>query len=210
MRALVVANGERPSAALVAELRPAADAVVAADGGADTVLALGLTPDIVIGDLDSLSSAARKAIPPERIRRDTNAGATDLEKAIAYCLTEGYDTLDIVGASGGRADHALANLSVLVRYGREAQIRLVDERFAIELVAGEAEVRGPIGTVVSLVAIGPCEGVSTSGLRWELEEASLAFSARGVHNEIARAPAQVSVRSGDLLLFAGRWVEPHA
>lgn len=210
MRALVVANGEPPSAALVAELRPAADAVVAADGGADTVLALGLTPDIVIGDLDSLSSAAREAIPAERMRLDADADATDLEKAIAYCLAEGYHALDIVGASGGRADHALANLSVLVRYGREAQIRLFDERFAIQLVAGEAEVRGPVGTVVSLVAIGPCEGVSTSGLRWELEEASLAFSARGVHNEIARAPAQVSVRSGDLLLFAGRWVEPHA
>ena len=80
----------------------------------------------------------------------------------------------------------------------------------VELVAGEAEILGPVGTVVSLVAIGPCEGVSTRGLRWELEEASLAFSARGVHNEIARPPAQVSVRSGDLLLFAGRWVERHA
>ena len=97
-----------------------------------------------------------------------------------------------------------------MRFGRHARVRMVDERFAIELVDGEAGVEGPAGTVVSLVAVGRCEGVSTSGLRWELRDATLDFSARGVHNEIAHTPARVSVRSGDLLLFAGRWVERHA
>ena len=208
MRALVIANGDPPSAALLEELRGGA-LVVAADGGARSALALGVTPDIVTGDLDSIGDA-REAIPPDRIRPNPDPNATDLEKAVALCLDEGCDAVDIIGASGGRADHALANLSVLVRFGRRARLRVIDERFAIELVDGEAEVEGPAGTVVSLVAVGRCEGVTTSGLRWELHDHTLDFSAYGVHNEIAASPARVSVRSGDLLLFRGRWVERHA
>ena len=209
MRALVIANGDPPSAALLEELREGAALVVAADGGARSALALGLSPDVVTGDLDSIGDA-RHAIPPDRIRPNPDPNATDLEKAVALCLDEGCDAVDIIGAGGGRADHALANLSALVRFGRSARVRMVDERFAIELVDAEAEVEGPEGTVVSLVGIGRCEGVTTSGLRWELEDASLDFSAYGVHNEIATSPARVSVRSGDLLLFRGRWVEHHA
>ena len=209
MRAIVIANGDPPSAALLEELREGAALVVAADGGARSALALGLTPDIVTGDLDSIGDA-RDAIPADRIRPNPDPNATDLEKAVALCLDEGCDAVDIIGGGGGRADHALANLSVLVRFGRRARVRMVDERFAIELVDGEAEVDGSEGTVVSLVGIGRCEGVTTSGLRWELDDATLDFSAYGVHNEIATSPARVSVRSGDLLLFRGRWVERHA
>ena len=209
MRALVIANGDPPSAALLEELREGAALVVAADGGARSALALGLMPDIVTGDLDSIGDA-RDAIPADRIRPNADPNATDLEKAVALCLDEGCDAVDIIGAGGGRADHALANLSVLVRFGRRARVRMVDERFAIELVDGKAEVDGPEGTVVSLVGIGRCEGVTTNGLRWELDDASLDFSAYGVHNEIATSPARVSVRSGNLLLFRGRWVEHHA
>ena len=208
MRALVIANGDPPSAALLDELREGA-LVVAADGGARSALALGVMPDIVTGDLDSIGDA-RDAIPPDRIRPNTDPNATDLEKAVALCLEEGCDAIDIIGAGGGRADHALANLSVLARFGRQARVRIVDERFAIELVDGEAEVDGEAGTVVSLVALGRCEGVTTSGLRWELHDHTLEFSAYGIHNEIAHTPARVSVRTGDLLLFRGRWVEHHA
>lgn len=208
MRALVIANGDPPSAALLAELREGAALVVAADGGARSALARGLVPDIVTGDLDSIGDA-REAIPADRIRPNPDPNATDLEKAVALCLDEGCAAVDIIGGGGGRADHALANLSVLVRFGRRARVRMVDERFAIELVDGEATVEGPAGTVVSLIALGPCEGVTTRGLRWELAGAALELSAYGVHNEIAASPATVSVRSGDLLLFLGRWVEHH-
>jgi thiamine pyrophosphokinase len=67
----------------------------------------------------------------------------------------------------------------------------------------------PTGTVVSLVAIGRCTWVTTTGLRWNLARHDLVFSPYGVHNEVAQSPASVSVESGDLLLFRGRWIEKH-
>ena len=210
MRALLFANGDPPSARLTAELAAGADLVIAADGGAEHALAHGLTPDAVVGDLDSVGEGTRAAVPADRFVREAADDRTDLEKTVAYALAHGATEIDIVAAGGKRADHALANLSVLVRFQGRAAIRIVDDLFAIEAVSGETTIDGPPGTVVSLVAIGPCRGVTTRGLRWELTDATLDFSARGVHNEIATSPASISVASGDLLLFRGRWIERHA
>jgi thiamine pyrophosphokinase len=88
-------------------------------------------------------------------------------------------------------------------------VRIHDEFFEISLVDRSVEFSGPAGTVVSLVAIGECTGVTTDGLRWPLTDFTLSFSPRGIHNEIASSPARVSVHSGDLLLFRGRWIEKH-
>jgi thiamine pyrophosphokinase len=208
MRVLLFANGDSPSRELLAAIG-AVDLVVAADGGARHALAAGLTPDAVVGDLDSVDDVMRAAIPADRFHQVARLDITDLEKAVGFALDRGATDIEIVGAGGGRSDHALANLSVLRTFRGRAAIRIHDELFEISLVDGTASVAGQPGTVVSLVAIGECRGVSTSGMRWELTGFPLPFGARGIHNEVARSPASVSVDSGDLLLFKGRFIEKH-
>lgn len=208
MRALVVANGDLPSRELLQRLAAGAGLVVGADAGADGVLEAGLRLDAVVGDLDS-ASAATKSQTSAEVVEDADVDHTDLEKAVAFCIGRGATRVDVAGAGGGRADHALANLSVLRQFRGRADVRLMDDLFETRLVPGEADIAGPPGTVVSLVAVGRCEGVTTKGLRWELHERTLEFSPYGVHNEVASQPASVRVRSGDLYLFVGRWVEPH-
>ncbi|MFN0096448.1 MAG: thiamine diphosphokinase [Dehalococcoidia bacterium] len=209
MRALIVANGEPPSEALLRDLAAKASIVIAADGGADKALAAGVIPTVVVGDLDSVSPRTRATLD-SRITHIDDADSTDLEKAVTLALDRGATAIDIVAAGGGRADHALANLSVLVRYGARAEIRIHDDLFAIRRVHHEARIVAAEGTVVSLVAIGRCTGVTTIGLRWPLRDATLDFSPLGVHNEVALRPAAVRVGTGDLLLFEGRWVEKHS
>jgi len=209
MRALLFANGDLPSRALIEELSAGADLAVAADGGVDKALQSGVKVDAVIGDLDSASAEAHAVLPAAAFHPSDDADSTDLQKAVLFCIARGCDTIDIVAAGGGRADHALANLAVLVMFGRRAAIRMVDDLFSVELVTGEAVIEAKPGTVVSLVAVGPCAGVTTTGLRWNLLDASPGFSPHGVHNEVAASPATVSVATGDLLLFRGRWVEKH-
>jgi thiamine pyrophosphokinase len=210
MRALVVANGEAPSQSLLRELADEAELVIGADGGTLAVLAAHVEPDVVTGDLDSLDSAIRAHLGPDRLVLDANPDRTDLQKAIDLALARGAKEVTVVGFGGARADHALANLSVLVLYRGICRMRLVDDLFEICLVDGQVEFEAEAGTVVSLVALGRCEGVTTRGLRWDLEDYPLAFSPYGVHNEVVRNPATVSVREGDLLLFKGRFVEHHA
>ena len=210
MRALVFANGEPAPAALVTELRALADTVIAADGGARHAIANGIIPDAVVGDLDSVDDTLRAVIPSANFHKAGRLDTTDLEKAVAFAIERGATEVDIVAAGGGRADHALANLSVLVTNRGKATVRMHDEFFEISLIDGRSVVEGPPGTVVSLVALGACTGVTTDGLRWPLSDFTLPFGPRGIHNEIESPPAAVSVRSGDLLLFKGRWVEKHA
>lgn len=208
MRALVIAHGEPPSAGLLRELAGAAGVVVAADGGALVALDAGLTPDWVVGDLDTMDQFPAVPIPRERFVRDADPMTTDLEKAVRFALGRGAAAVDVAAAGGGRGDHALANLSVLVVFGRH-EVVLHDDLFAVWLVRGTTEVRGEPGTVVSLIAPGGCRGVTTRGLRWELRDEELPFSPRGVHNELVGERAEISVREGALLVFRGRWVERH-
>lgn len=209
MRALVIANGELPSAACIQELARQADLVVATDGAGPRALALGCPLSAIVGDLDSLDPAGRTELGDIPIVELPDPDRTDLEKAVQWAIDRGCTEVDVVGFGGGRADHALANYSVLVTFRRRARVRLRDDLFTISLVEGEATIVGEPGTVVSLVALGRCEGVSTRGLRWELREATLTFSSLGIHNELRSSPAWVRVRSGDLLLFRGHWAERH-
>ncbi|MEX1102814.1 MAG: thiamine diphosphokinase [Dehalococcoidia bacterium] len=210
MRVLLFADGEMPSLALIQELANAADVVFAADGGADKALSAGVRPDAVVGDLDSVSAEARRTLGEAAFHHAPSPDSTDLQKAIELALDRGATAIDIVAAGGGRADHALANLSVLPLYRGRARLRVVDDLFEVTLVEETVRIDAPVGTVVSLVAIGLCTGVTTTGLRWDLADHELVFSPYGVHNEVARPPATVSVEAGDLLLFRGRWVEKHA
>lgn len=88
-------------------------------------------------------------------------------------------------------------------------MRLVDDQFLAFGVDGREAIDAPPGTIVSLVAIGRCEGVTTRGLRWDLDHYPLTFSPYGVHNEVATSPASVSVKRGDLLVFQGRYIDRH-
>lgn len=209
MRALVFANGDPPSADLAAEFAAGADLVVAADGGAAAALAAGIHPAAVVGDLDSITDDVRAALPNAAFIRQTHPDFTDLQKAIEYCIESGATAVDVLGAAGGRSDHALANLSVLFLYRAQCNVRVIDDLFVIEAVSGPVIVEAPPGTIVSLVAIGLCQGVTTTGMRWDLTDHTLAFGPHGVHNEVAVSPATVAVGTGDLLLFRGRRIEKH-
>ncbi|MCC7364675.1 MAG: thiamine diphosphokinase [Dehalococcoidia bacterium] len=210
MRAVVFANGELPTSELVAEVCAGAGLLVAADGGVDKALAAGVTVDAVVGDLDSVSDDARGRVHPSRLHRIHDLDTTDLQKAILFCLARGAARVDVLAAGGGRADHALANLSVIPLFRGKADVRIHDDLFEVSLVDGEAVVDARPGTVVSLVAVSPCEGVTTHGLRWDLHDYPLRFSPYGVHNEVAHPPARIQVARGELLLFRGRWVESHS
>ncbi|MBA4179548.1 MAG: thiamine diphosphokinase [Anaerolinea sp.] len=209
VHALLIAHGEAPSTALLRILAGVADLVVAADGGVSHALAAGIKVDAVVGDLDSLTAEQRSLLGPGVVEWVQDADTTDLQKAIAYAIARGAVTIDIVATGGGRVDHALANLSVLLLSRGKARLRIIDDQFEVSLVEGVAVIEGEPGTVVSLVAIGQAEGVTTTGMRWDLDDYPLAFSPYGIHNELRTSPARVTVRRGDVLLFRGRWVEKH-
>jgi thiamine pyrophosphokinase len=212
---VVVSGGLAPHAAEVGPL-PAGAFVIAADSGLDHAAGLGLSVDVLVGDLDSATAPAVRAAEAAGVRIERHPidkEATDLELALDCALALGASRVTVVSGGGGaRLDHHLAEL-VLLASARFAPLRL-DARIgtarAVPVHAGEAvSLVGAPGAVLTLLALGgPAGGVTTSGLHWPLRAETLEpGSTRGVSNEIAISPVRIELTSGHLLVVGSRPLE---
>ena len=209
MRAIIFANGELPNPQSVKDLLHHGDsddvAIIAADGGTHHALAAGVTPDIVIGDLDSLSPEAQarvEAAGAQIVRFSPRKDETDLELALLYAARGSATKITILGALGGRLDQTLANVLLLALPElRGIDARIVEGAQEAFLIQGEATIDGAPGDTVSLIPLGGnAEGVTTGGLEWPLSEDTLCFGpARGVSNVLTAKQARVRLRQGILL-----------
>jgi thiamine pyrophosphokinase len=212
MSILVFANGDLDPCEWVEPYLADATAVIAADGGARHLMALSHIPDILIGDLDSLSASLRTTLGEAStliLPHGTAKDETDLELALLYAVDTYTGEILVFGGLGGRLDQMLANILLLMHpklQGRE--IRFVTQYQRIWLMEGDGEIRGEKGDTVSLIPLGGDVRVaSTEGLRWSLQNEVLAFGpARGVSNEMLREMASVHVQEGHLLCIHTRRV----
>ena len=167
MEALVVGN--RPLGSNVIELAKG-KLVVAADAGADQLLKYNINPDLVIGDLDSISDKASTKLE-EWIISNKNIQKTDLEKAVDYAFEKGAIKIQIVGWSGGRIDHTLAALGLAFN----PKISLIDELFTVQAITESKTIEDEETTLFSLIAM-PEARVSITGARWNLKHEQMNFS----------------------------------
>ena len=207
MHAVVVAGS-----LLVGELDRAAvaagDLVIAVDGGADALARAGLTPSLLIGDLDSISAATLadlEARGVELIRLETAKDETDTEAALRLAVERGVTEITVFNALGGpRLDHLLGNLLLLTApWLAPARVTLVDGLHKAFLVAGDGAVSGRAGDTVSLLPLTEMvEDVRTEGLLYPLRGETLHQGAtRGVSNEMTGERARVTHGAGALLLI---------
>ena len=207
MKAVVVANGEIQNEGLILNEISRDAMIVCADGGTANALALGLSPHVVIGDLDSISPKLRRNLEAEGtefIAYPSHKEETDTELALRYCVARGAESILFVGALGGRLDHTLANLSLLAeRTWRSIPVRIVDGRTVIELCSSRCDVSGSTGDIVSLLPYGgDVKGVCTEGLEYPLKDETLFFGpARGVSNVMLSDHATIVVKEGLLLVI---------
>ena len=116
MRALLIGNGETQEAAFLQPLAQQADLILAADGGADRALSAGGRPDVIIGDLDSVSPQAKKILPAEKFIFVNNQNNTDLEKALDYLIAHQCTQCTLTGFVGGRWDFTFGNFLSVYPY----------------------------------------------------------------------------------------------
>jgi thiamine pyrophosphokinase len=207
MYCVIVANAPEcdlePYQALIAQ----AELLIAADGGAEALLACGMVPQLVIGDLDSVAQTSQvfleaRGVAMQRHPRDKDE--TDLELALLYAATQHATEIDVLGALGGRWDHTFANVALLALpalLGRK--VRLIDHEQVLTLVRDRIELTGFIGDTISLLPLtAAVHGVTTHGLQYGLEGATLLFEhARGVSNVLIDTAACVTIEQGLLLVI---------
>ncbi len=206
-RAVIFANGTLDSSRPVRTLIEPDDILIAADGGAAHLQKLGLKPDIVIGDFDSISQSdleAHRASGSDIYRHPANKDYTDLELAVSFAQSSGADEILILAALGARWDQTLANLLLpAASTFREINIRLVDGNQEVILIRpGDAfEIEGSPGDTVSLIPIGgDARGIVTTGLEYALNKETLYFgTTRGISNVLIDKTASVKFDEGLIL-----------
>ena len=172
---------------------------IAVDGGANHFYSMGLVPDLIIGDLDSIQPSLLehfKGVPIQKFPEDKDH--TDLELAINAIDLPAADQVVVFGALGERLDHTLGNLTLLSRYPGKLSIESEKERcFVIDRFV---ELEMSPGQVLSLIPLnGPACDITTTGLKWELNKGKLNKYFLGISNEALGHRVAISVGSGDLL-----------
>lgn len=207
-RIVIFANGNLTEPNSLRQRLRADDRIFCADGGTAHTLALGLTPEAIIGDLDSLSpdliaqmAAAGIAIYRHPVRKDQS----DLELALQLAAAEQPDEILLVTALGGRLDQMLANIFLLTRPEYDSvQLTLVDgPQWARVLRPHQTlTVTGQPGDTLSLVPLTPTvEQVNLTGVEWPLIEATLTFgSTWSISNTLTASQATIQIGEGLVLV----------
>ncbi|WP_028668057.1 thiamine diphosphokinase [Runella zeae] len=203
--ALLIANGEGCSFELLGQLLEWSPFVLVLDHAIHRVLELGIKVDALLGDFDrdiDLEELQASQYPLEIVEAP-DQDKTDLEKGIEFLIERGFPAVNIVWATGRRADHSLTNMTNIVRYKSQIKIVMLDDYSKIFPLVDTFEKWYEKGTPISLIPVGLVEGITTEGLKYNLQDDFLKLGYRsGNSNEAAMDGfVKIMARTGDLLIM---------
>jgi thiamine pyrophosphokinase len=204
----IISGGELGDPAFLREQEAldAPAAMICADGGARHLKAAGLFPTLIVGDMDSLDRGAQEgyeSMGVRIIRHPRGKNETDTELALREAFAMAPTEVRIWGALGGRIDHTLANLSLLVQgIERGVEVRLIDEWCELFLVTRRAVLEGEEGQTVSILPFtGEVSGVTLTGFEYPLTMAAMTLGRPyGISNVLAAKQGVIEAGSGCLLV----------
>jgi len=203
--ALLIANGEACQYELLGQLLEWSPIVVVLDSAVWRVLDLGINIDVLLGDFDrdlDLDAVRARQYPLEIVHAP-DQNKTDLEKGIEYLIERGIPAVNIVWATGRRADHSITNMTNIVRYKDRIRIVVLDDYSKIFPLVGRFEKWYEAQTSLSLIPVGTVTGIETSGLTYNLHHETLTLGYRtGSSNEAAEDGfVSIKATTGDLLIM---------
>lgn len=181
-KVVILANGLFPTAQRGLDLLKAADLLICCDGAADKLIAKGMSPHVIIGDMDSLSTEVSELYASLMIQSDDQE-SNDLTKAVHYCIEEGYPSVTILGATGLREDHTLGNISLMMEYYPRIEVQIISDFGVFFLVQNGEQVPTFVGEKISFFSIDNRVRVSSTGLKYPLNDLQLSNWYRASLNE---------------------------
>ncbi len=186
------------------------DCMIAADSGMNFLHRNGLVPDIIAGDFNSVQSSSLQHFQGlnnvQVIKLNPMKDDTDTEFVIREAIRRGATEIIVLGATGTRLDHVLANVNLLgIGLEENVSIELVDAHNRIRMIDNSLEIKksNQFGSFVSILPVkGDAKGVTLEGMKYPLQDADIVcFSSLGISNEIVDDTARIIVREGVLLVI---------
>jgi len=209
-RAVIFSNGDLTDVSQIKEMIKPNDLIIAANGGSKHCKTLGIVPDLVMGDLDSLDQKLKKEWERKNvaiISYPEDKDWTDTELALKQAIKEGFKEIVLAGFLGKRVDHMISNLLMMVEVvDKVDKLMIIEGNQEIYVVKDRLEIKGKQGDLVSLIPLlKDCQGVMTKGLKYQLQGSALKFGkSRGVSNVMLGKKAEITVKKGKLLVVYNR------
>jgi thiamine pyrophosphokinase len=169
---VIVADGAFPRHEIPLGYLKNAKRIVCCDGSAENVVLVGLTPDAIIGDMDSLNDELLNSLA-DRIFLDENQDTNDLTKAVSWCIDMGNKNIVILGATGKREDHTIGNISLLAEYIKNVNVIMVTDTGILQPLLKSSSISCFAGQQISIFSIDPETEVTSHGLRYPLNNTKI-------------------------------------
>ena len=203
--ALIIANGAECSNELLGQLLEWSPIVIVLDSAMERVVNLGIKVDVLLGDFDGDFNPEiykEKQFPLE-IVHTPNQDKTDLEKAFDYLIEKGHKAVNVIWATGKRADHTITNITNIVSYRNKLKIVILDDHSKVFLLPNKFEKWYTKNTPISLIPIGKVSGITTQNLFYPLynEELTIGYRTGSSNHATEDGIVKIEHTKGDLLLM---------
>ena len=196
---VIVANGEFPTHSIPLQILNVATSILACDGAANTLVEKGYIPDIIIGDLDSLSDE-NKTKYNNRIILEENQSDNDLRKAINYSIKNNINTISVLGASGKREDHMIGNIFSLLDY-KDINIKIYTNTGIFSCIHKDQNIESFKGQQVSVFTEDTSIKVTSNNLKYNFNNNTISSIYIGTLNESLYDFFELKISHGSVLIF---------
>lgn len=208
MTALIIANGNDVDKSFIENIN--IDYVICADGGLEKAKKLDLIPDIILGDFDSVDSVVLenyKKLNIETVTFPSEKDYTDMELAINHAVIKGFKDIILVGASGTRLDHTVANMLLIEKYHKkDIKIKMLDNNNLIQMVNNNMTIPFKENYFVSIIPLSEkIEGLTLDGFKYPLNNVTVERgSTLCVSNEIIENVGVIKLNKGNAIVFVSK------
>ncbi len=210
MRAVIVSGGSMPEANIIKPYINEDSILIACDKGLNYVYGAGFVPDVILGDFDSVDVEVLdyyKAMGKELFTYPVRKDSTDTELGIIMALEKGAEDIVLLGCSGTRLDHTLANIQIMLPLLKKGiRARLIDEHNIVELVDSQLLIENKKGSYISLLPLTQkVEGITSEGLDYPLDNMDIDMgTSLTVSNVVVADKASVTVKKGVIISIIAR------
>jgi thiamine pyrophosphokinase len=198
--AVILADGSFPVHAVPLEYLRNARHIVCCDGSVRNLVMTGLEPEAIVGDLDSLDQEMSDRFA-DRLFKDPDQETNDLTKAVKWCSGRGFQRIVIVGATGKREDHTIGNISLLAEYSKDIEVIMVTDTGIIIPLNKSGSIQSFPGQQISVFSIDPETEISSSGLKYQLNNLKSYNWWRATLNEATGESVSLKFSGGPLIIY---------
>jgi len=200
-KVLLIGNGEKPSVSNIKNIARKSDVIIAADGGANILAKTNIIPDLIIGDLDSITAQTLKKFEKKskiiKVKRQDN---TDLEKALDYIVKKGYKNCHIACISGNRFDFNFCNLLIPLKYSDKLNIVFEEKNWKVYIIKKDTVFECKKNSLVSVSAVGT-PTITLKNLKYKLSDYKMKNCEIAVSNVAVKDTFEIKVKNGKLFVF---------